>query len=183
MSRFVRRYHRRLYSAGNRAGRIRTADLLTPSRRDIKTDPHSQTGIGGSYTASAASPESTISQPESTILCRDAKGDAKPQRLSNAQRLIDRGVEPDVADFLVRCARRERVVHVVEQFDQLQHCPADPGAWFQEMVLHDSHDRNVSKFGQQIRQAPKSSGPPRRQPLPKRRRRRSRTRKLRRPAA
>ncbi len=39
MLRFVRRYHRRLYSAGdllplrgNRAGRIRTADLLTPSQ-------------------------------------------------------------------------------------------------------------------------------------------------------
>ncbi len=71
---------------------------------------------------------------------------------------------------------------MIEQFDRWGHSPADPAAWFQEMLLHDTHDRNVSKFGQQIRQAPKS-GRAKRQPLPKGRRHRSRTRKQRRPAA
>ncbi len=146
-------------------------------------NPHSLAGIGGLCTASASSPESTIFQPESTIPCRDAKGDAKPGWLGSAQRLIDRGVGPDVAEFLVQCVRAGRVADVIKQFDRWGRSPADPAAWFQEMILHDSHDRNVSKFGQQIRQAPKSSGPSKRQPLPKGRRRRSRTRKLRRPAA
>ena len=154
-----------------------------PAVYKTESDLRSQTGIGGPYTVNTFPPQSDTRPPESDTSGRDLKPDLKPGRLSSTQRLIDRGIAPDVADFLVKCARAGRVVDVIKQFDRWGHSPADPAAWFQEMLLHDTHDRNVSKFGQQIRQAPKSSGPPRRQPLPKGRRRRARTRTLRRPAA
>ena len=154
-----------------------------PAVYKTESYPRSQTGIGGTYTTNTLRPDSSTTPNESDTGCRDLKPDLKPGRLSNAQPLIDRGVAPDVADFLVKCARAGRVVDVIKQFDRWGHSPADPAGWFQEMLLHDTHDRNLSRFGRRIRQAPKSSGPSKRQPLPKGRRRRSRKRKLRRPTA
>ncbi len=167
----------------NAPGRTRTSDPRFRKRESTRIDPRFQTGIGGSYATSTLPPDSSTTPNESDTGCRDLKSDLKPGRLGSAQRLIDRGVAPEVADFLVKCATTERVLHVVDSFDRQPRPPADRAAWFQEQLLHDTHDRNVSKFGRRIRQAPKSSGTFKRRPLPKRRERRSRRRTLRRPAA
>ncbi len=167
----------------NAPGRTRTSDPRFRKRESTRIGPHSQTGIGGRYATSTLPPNSSTTPNESDTGCRDLKPDLKAGRLNSARQLIDRGVTPDVADFLVRCATADRVAHVIDSFDRHPRPPADSAAWFQEMLLHDTHDRNLSRFGQRIRQAPKSTGLAKRQPLPKGRRRRARKRKLRRPAA
>ena len=114
-----------------------------------------QDGIGGNDTTSGASPDSTKLQPESIITCRDAKRDAKSGRPGSAQQLIDRGVAPDVAEFLINCVRAERVEQVITRFDQYKVRPADPTAWFQEWLLHWTREKQLSRMGRKTRKIPK----------------------------
>ncbi len=81
----------------------------------------------------------------------------------HAQQLIDRGVAPEVADFLVKCATAKRVAHVIKRFDQFKVRPADPTAWFQEWLLHWSNEKQLSRMGRKTRKTPKPPAKARKQ--------------------
>ena len=66
------------------------------------------------------------------------------------QQLTNRGVAPDVADSLIQCSTANRVMTAIKRFDRWGRSSTDPTAWFQEMLLDDTHHRNLSHFGQEF---------------------------------
>ena len=57
---------------------------------------------------------------------------------------------PDVADSLIQCSTLDRVMNAIKRFDWWGFASTDPTGWFQEMLLDDTHHRNLSHFGQEF---------------------------------